>query len=161
MRLRFSTPLIAAAMLLLAAAASAQTGFSAFLAGSQEVPPVATPASGYCAMVLNAGGTSLSYNLDYSGLLANRTASHFHGPAAPGVNASVVFGVASAGGTSGNISGAWAIDATNKARLLAGLLYLNVHTSVFPGGEIRGQVLLDASVPANGSSWGRIKRLYR
>jgi hypothetical protein len=36
--------------------------------------------------------------------------------------------------------------------------YINIHSTTFPGGEIRGQIL--ATVPAEESSWGAIKELY-
>jgi hypothetical protein len=41
-----------------------------------------------------------------------------------------------------------------------GKAYLNVHTSAYPGGEIRG-FLVPAPVPTESSTWGRIKSLYR
>ena len=159
MRIRYS--LIATLVTALAVApALADTGFIANLSGLNEVGPNASPASGTGFLVLNNAGTLLTYSVTYSGLLAARTAAHFHGPALPGVNAGVVFGIAGSGPAAGNISGTWAIDPTNVARLNSGQLYVNIHTSVFPGGEIRGQVVPDAT-PSRPSSWGRIKTLYR
>lgn len=53
--------------------------------------------------------------------------------------------------TGNTASGVWGVaDATNpfteemRAALVAGKLYLNVHTAANPGGELRGQVLVDA-----------------
>jgi hypothetical protein len=43
----------------------------------------------------------------------------------------------------------FAITPAQVAYLEAGYLYLNVHTSVFPGGEIRGQLLM---VPEPGTA---------
>src|SRR5262249_27497644 len=40
-----------------------------------------------------------------------------------------------------------------------GKAYLNIHSSTFGGGEIRG--FLTLPVPVTPSSWGRIKSLYR
>jgi hypothetical protein len=178
MRVRYSLILASALMLAIGIAASApagaatsSTGFAATLLGSNEVPPNASPASGSAFVVLSGDGTpgnpySISYSLTYSGLVANRTASHFHGPATPAVNAPVIFGIATAGPTSGTISGVWdntsspALNATHVNYLMTGQLYFNVHSQTYPGGEIRGQILLDAT-PTSRSTWGRIKQLYR
>jgi len=64
---------------------------------------------------------------------------HFHGPAAPNLNAGVQVGVGVVGTP---VVGNAILNAAQVADLLAGLWYLNLHTSMFPGGEIRGQVLV-------------------
>jgi len=158
MRNRYSILAVVLGLLMSTASARADVGYSASLSGAQEVPPNASPASGTAFMTYD--GTLLHYTVTYSGLTAPRTAGHFHGPALPGVNAGVVFGIATGGPSADVITGTWAIDATNLARLNSGLLYLNIHTSTFPGGEIRGQVNVDAT-PNKVSTWGRIKNLYR
>jgi hypothetical protein len=160
MKMRYSIPAALLALLIASAPASADIGYSATLDGLQEVPPNASPATGVGTITLNNAMTLLTYKVVYSGLTASRTASHFHGPAAAGVNAAVVFAIAAAGPTSDTITGTWAIDATNLARLNSGLLYLNVHSTTFPGGEIRGQVHSDVT-PNRATTWGRIKQLYR
>jgi hypothetical protein len=85
----------------------------------------------------------------FGGLTAPATIAHIHGPAGAGTNASVLFpftGVPSA--TSGAIpEQSFAISPTQLGYLQNGLLYMNVHNSVYPGGELRGQILL---VPAVG-----------
>jgi D-alanine-D-alanine ligase-like ATP-grasp enzyme len=43
--------------------------------------------------------------------------------------------------TAGGFSGTTTLTATNEARLLAGTLYINVHTSTNGGGEIRGNLV--------------------
>ena len=160
MKNRYSVVAAILVLLVSSASAKADIGYSATLDGLQEVPANASPASGSALITLNNAMTLLSYSVSYSGLLGSRTAAHFHGPALPGVNAGVVFGIAGAGPTSATIVGAWAIDATNLSRLNAGTLYLNVHSTVYPGGEIRGQVHPDAT-PNKNTTWGRIKQLYR
>jgi len=73
-------------------------------------------------------------------------AAHVHAPALPGINAGVVVpltGVPAA--TFGTFSGTSTIVNTLTAAqfanaLLTGMAYANIHTSTFPGGEIRGQL---------------------
>jgi hypothetical protein len=161
MRLRYPITLAAAMLVTAAPLTQAATGFSVVLNGANERPtPVATPATGSGFCVLNDAQNNLSYSISYSNLLAPRTAAHFHGPADANTNAGVVFGIAGAGPQSDTIIGDWAIDATNVARLMAEQLYVNIHSQQFPGGEIRGQVLFDAT-PSRAATWGRIKKLYR
>jgi hypothetical protein len=129
---------------LTANSAFAQTTFEAFLTGLGENPPNASPGSGLGTVVLNAAQDQITVDESWSGLLAPATASHIHGPAGAGTNAGVIFplsGVPAA--TAGAIpQQTFSITPVQVNYLFSGNLYLNVHTSVFPGGEIRGQLLL-------------------
>ncbi len=108
------------------------------LDGLQEVPPNVSPATGTGSVVLDAGAGTLSWNIQYSGLLAPIANSHFHGPAVPGVNAGVMIGV---GPLASPMIGQANVTPTQVSQILNGLWYFNIHTSMFPGGEIRGQVV--------------------
>jgi len=140
---RFFSPLIIVAAFV-AASASAQTTFQAFLTGLGETPVNASPATGFGTVVLNLAQTQITVDENWSGLTAPATASHIHGPGGIGTNAPVLFpfsGVPAA--TSGAIpEQTFAITPQEVSWLYAGYLYMNVHTSTFPGGEIRGQLLL-------------------
>ncbi|MDZ7308627.1 MAG: endolytic transglycosylase MltG, partial [candidate division KSB1 bacterium] len=123
--------------------------FFATLSGSQEVPAVATPAQGGGMFVLNEDQTALSFHLSVIGLSGPITAAHFH-HAASGANGPVVRDIAF---TDGVASGTWSSSDPNQpltpallAELLAGNLYVNVHTAAHPGGEIRGQVLRGTAI---------------
>ncbi len=130
--------------------ARAQLTYEATLSGANESPVNSSTATGVGTVVLNAAMDQITVDLSYSGLTAPATAAHIHGPAAAGVNANVLFpftGVPAA--TSGTIpEQTFAITSTELGYLQNGLLYMNVHDANFPGGEIRGQLLL---VPEPGS----------
>lgn len=127
---------------LVAGTAVAQTVYQATLTGGAEVPPIASPGQGTATLVLDAAQDQISVSVTWSGLLANTTAGHIHGPAAVGVNGPVMFNLNISGSTAGSVSGlTFAITSTQVTNLESGLLYANLHTSSFPGGEIRGQFL--------------------
>ena len=113
--------------------------FAATLSGAQEVPPAATAATGQAEVMYNENTGKVSWKVTYSGLSAAPTAGHIHGPAAAGQNAGVVIPFAS-NLTSQPITGETTITLAQYADLAAGLYYVNLHSSQFPGGEIRGQL---------------------
>ncbi|MBI4916740.1 MAG: CHRD domain-containing protein [Acidobacteria bacterium] len=141
MRLGLRSGIVGVAVLLLVAGpAMAELGYSAGLTGGQEVPPVATTATGTGFVVLDQVGSTITVLLAYSGLTTAATAGHIHRGAA-GVNGPVVFNLAPPAVTTGAIVPVtFAVTPADIADLLAGNFYFNVHSSTFPGGEIRGQI---------------------
>lgn len=126
----------------------AVTIFEATLSGVNETPPNASPAIGFGTFVLNDPMTALSFDIDYQGLIGGSiVGAHFHnGPA--GVAAPIVRGLDITGATSpnGSFTGVWSVADSQPltpflvSELFADRIYFNIHTTVFPGGEIRGQL---------------------
>ena len=169
--MRVRDPLLATLALLVlgAGAAYADTGFSCNLSSVQEVPANASTASGTATFVLNVAQTSLSVNVQFVNLIGTYTASHLHSPGAAGVNAPVRFPfvcTTTNGGHNGTFNGFWnqvstpTLASGDVTNLLNQLIYVNIHSTSFPGGEIRGQIEPDQSVPARSTTWGRLKALY-
>lgn len=107
------------------------------LSGNQEVPPVASPFSGGCHGVLDqpAGTFALTCVHD----VENATVMHIHRGAA-GVNGAIAFDMGDP--SSGTVIATWTgMTPADISELLAGNLYLNIHTAGRPTGEIRGQIL--------------------
>lgn len=122
----------------------AQTHFTATLTGQQENPAVATTAIGTGVFLLTDAGLEFSITVDS----LDFTAAHFHN-AAPGANGGVVRNIGSdfIGNTASGIwksTDAQPLTAELIAALLAGNIYVNVHTAANPGGEIRGQLNVSA-----------------
>ncbi len=142
--------------------------YTAILSGANEVPPHAVAGSGFATFILT--GDSLFIDLSFTGLTSPPAAGHIHCCAATGTNAPVAVPfVGLPGGTSGTYtntvdltlastytsafitaSGGTTTGAETAliAALNSGLTYANLHTSEFPGGEIRGQI---AATPEPGS----------
>ncbi|MCL5103695.1 MAG: CHRD domain-containing protein [Armatimonadetes bacterium] len=148
---RYLIPSVMLALLVVCTSfVGATTLFEAVLSGLNEVPPRATPATGYASVLLSDDQTQVTINMNWNDLLAPATASHIHGPATTSTNGPVVIPILGvAGTTSGSISQTSAITPLLVSQLQSGLLYVNVHTSIYPGGEIRGQLYerVDTTVP--------------
>lgn len=132
--------------------------FTAHLSGDQEVPMNDSKATGQAIFKLSKDGTELSYKL----IVANLDSLHMaHIHLAPaGVNGGVVVWLYPSGpppqliaGTTNGILAEGVITQANLVGALKGLdledlvakfvadsAYVNVHTSQFGGGEIRGQI---------------------
>jgi hypothetical protein len=117
--------------------------FVGLLQGSQEVPPVATTATGVAIAELNAAENQLTTSAYWSGLTTGTHLGHIHGPAVAGASAGVVFDLMPPlGETSGSVvARTFPINATQVALLKAGLLYTNIHSTMFMAGEVRAQLL--------------------
>ncbi|HEY2955295.1 MAG TPA: CHRD domain-containing protein [Candidatus Eisenbacteria bacterium] len=162
MRLRFPIVFASAMLVMLGpiAAPWADTGFSVNLNGAQEVPANASPGTGSGTLVVNDAQTQVTYNITYQNLTSNRSAQHIHAPAPVGQNAGVAVGLSATGTTSGTVSGVAVVTTTLVRYMVNDSAYVNIHTANFPGGEIRGQIMLDPT-PTRTTTWGRIKQLFR
>lgn len=114
--------------------------FEVALSGANQVPPVDAAGNGELVARFDTDTRLLSWTVTYTGLTGTPTAAHFHGPAELGVNAGVTVGLQ--GDLISPIMGEVVLSTEQAADLMAGLLYLNIHTAAFPAGEIRGQLVL-------------------
>lgn len=147
--------LVAVALSLMAAqtASAAIENFSAYLDGLQVVAPNASPAFGSAALSLDTISGAVTINTGtYQDLLGGAIDNvTLQGMAPPGINAGTLIFLTldTPGATSGTFSGGGVLDAMGIAGMQAGNTYIVVRSSVFPGGEIRGQVT--PAVPEPGS----------
>jgi len=129
--------------------------FTAVLSPANQTPPTGTAASGTATMSITPGGL-LTYKVDVVNLM-NPTLAHIHGPAVQGVNAGVKLNFCTQAApypicptgapftgtlTAGVATQVGGISFDSLVVLLRnGNAYVNVHSTAFPGGEIRGQVV--------------------
>lgn len=115
-----------------------QTVFVASLNAAQESPSDTSHGTATFFGELSPDGTTMSYHITYAGLTSSFTAAHFH-LGMPGVSGGVVEGINSFNGNSA--SGSWSnIPDSIFSKLLKGEIYVNIHTTKYPGGELRGQL---------------------
>ena len=124
-------------------AAANLAAFSTVLTGTNQVPPLRRPLTGGTGRVdavLDKTTRLLRWKLSYRGLTGVAIAGHFHGPATVGTTAGVA--LAFKGPLTSRMDGQATLTPAQMADLLAGKWYVNIHTRAFPGGEIRGQMIL-------------------
>jgi hypothetical protein len=144
--------LIAAAALLAAAGTTQATEtYIAHLSSTNVGVP--SPATGTAIFILSNDLTSAGYNVSYTDLVGAQSGAHVH----RWDTGSIAFDF----GTGINpMIGTWqAIPPDDVNRLRTGQLYVNIHSSKYPTGEIQGTLLPDTT-PVETTTWGRIKALY-
>ena len=129
-------------------------GFEATLTGAAETPPVTTSASGTSTIIID--GDETSYRVEVQGV-NNATAAHIHA-GAPGVAGPPVvflFQTSTPLTVQNGLLATGTFDATDMipsanisydsllSLIRRGNAYVNVHTTLRPPGEIRGQLARD------------------
>lgn len=109
----------------------------ATLDGAQEVPPTGSTATGQGFFLVDTIANTLTYRITYTGFTNVEQAAHIHGFAPAGANAGVLYTLPLGATKEGVITYA----ESEEEGILTGQTYVNVHSDVFPGGEIRGQIL--------------------
>ena len=165
---------LAIALSALSAAARADSiVLTTTLSGANEVPPNASTGIGSALVTLDTVTNLLTVNVAFAGLVSPTTVAHIHCCAGPGgiaIPATTTpsfpgFPVGVTTGTylntfdltlassynpafitahGGTVAGA---QAAFLAGLLDGQAYFNIHTTQFPNGEIRGQLVQEQPVP--------------
>lgn len=137
------------------------------LVPTQEVPALSSPARGHIWLSIDGRGEVVRYDLEYRGITSTVTQSHIH-LAQPGANGGIMVWLcgttsnpgpagtptcpaAPGGSVSGEITPAQVIGPPGQGieagefaefaqAVINGIGYANVHSTQFPGGEIRGQL---------------------
>jgi len=115
---------------------STSTRFTSEMSGAQEVPPAPSGGSASVVAFLHEPSDRLVYSIQTTGT-APITAGHLHLGAA-GSNGPVMRVLNGNGGVFCGVTDR--LNASERAALMAGNIYCNIHTTAFPGGELRGQL---------------------
>jgi len=174
MKLNFRTA-TAACVLLSAMTAASAANYTAILSGAKEAPANNSPGIGATVVKFDLTSHLLEVNVAFSSLIGTTSAAHIHCcTAAPDTGTAGVatetptFGSFPLGVHNGaysntyntSLPGSWnaafltangGTTAGAEAAFLAGLnsgsAYLNIHSSAYPGGEIRGFLALAPAAP--------------
>ncbi|MCP2045900.1 CHRD domain-containing protein [Pontibacter sp. HSC-36F09] len=115
------------------------------LSGDNEVPAVTTSGSGSLTATYDRSTRILTYNFSWTlGNAADNTVGiHFHGPALATESAPVVIPIENHPTSyTGSVTGTTrALTQNEEEQLIDGKWYLNIHSTTYPNGELRGQLL--------------------
>jgi hypothetical protein len=107
--------------------------------------PSPNPTAAVGVAVISIEGDTLALDIAYQNLSATATAAHIHGPASIEQTAGPMINLAPYHqgdfATQGMFTGSVELTANQKNNILSGLSYINIHSSTYPGGEIRGQII--------------------
>ena len=119
--------------------------FKANINAAQEVasPAVVSPATGKGFFSIN--GLNAFYYISFEGTVGNVTASHLHN-APEGTNGGVMFHLLPSPNflqntRGGIITGEKVLTAAQLTEIENGRTYVNIHSTAYGGGELRGQLL--------------------
>lgn len=110
------------------------------LSGAEEVPPADPDGTGFARITLNSGTGEVCWSITASNITLPATGAHIH-DAPAGENGAIVVTL-SPPDESGMASGCTTADRAlvKDIRKNAEQYYVNVHTTDYPGGAIRGQL---------------------
>lgn len=125
--------------------------FLATLNGASETPANSSSATGTATFTYNTTTYVLSGTVTFLGITP--TAAHIH-KGAVGVPGGVIFPLGSAPITSPISFTSAPLDATQRADLMANLYYVNIHSTAYTDGEIRGQLIQQTTSSTSGGGGG-------
>ena len=110
--------------------------------GSQEIPTNTSTGTATLTGSYNKSTNALSYTINWTGMSNVLTAAHFHGPASATETAGPLIDITiGTNGASGSASGNVTVTDAVETALLSGKVYYNLHTTLYPNGEVRAQVV--------------------
>lgn len=130
------------------------------LTGASEVPPVPNAGTGTIDITYDSVTNIINYNVEWQlgATSATTTGMHFHGSdnGSPTTNSPVLIPVEGfSAGSSGTLTGSTpALTPVQESQLLSGKWYFNIHSSNYPSGAMRGNIVFSttASSTNNGSN---------
>jgi hypothetical protein len=114
------------------------------LSGASQVPPNTSAGFGNAEIDYDPATKIMRWKVTHSGL-AGVTSAYFHGPADAGKTGHPDIPILDA--ATSPAEGSVTLTDKQVGYLLAGKYYVNVHTYKYPGGEVRGQVLVGNDNP--------------
>ena len=114
--------------------------FTAVMNADEESAVTHSPGVGRVDFTLDRKGNKLSWKLSFSNLTSPPTEAAIRGPQTPGGEAGVLYNL-SPGGVRNGATGSANLNEGELNYLVQDRLYVQVLTTKYPAGEIRGQIM--------------------
>ena len=116
--------------------------FYADMNADEESAVTESPGSARADFVLERSTLKLSWKLTYSQTTSPVTGVHIHGPQTPGGEAGIIVDMAPEGLEAITLpaEGTAILTEGTAIYLVQDRLYVNLHTTTYPGGELRGHI---------------------
>lgn len=115
-------------------------GFIAVMTADEQSATTESPGIGRAEFLLDRATTTLSWKVTFKDTTSEVTGAHIHGPQRPGTNAGIQFDLGTKGLKNQPLEGSAVLTDAQLEYLLSGRMYVNIHTSKYPAGELRGQI---------------------
>ncbi len=121
--------------------------YTAVLSDADQSTPTYSPGKGFAELRLERATLKLSWRITYQGLTSAPISAGLYGPENVGANAGQVVDLGTRGLKS-PITGSAIISDGVLGYLTTGRVYVNIHTTRYKNGELRGQLRRQAGTPA-------------
>ncbi len=113
--------------------------FYADLSADEQSAVTESPGIGRAEFVLERSTLNLTWKVTFQDTTSPATGVHIHGPQTPGGEAGIVVDLAPDGMTE-IVEGSTVLSEGNMIYLVQDRLYVNLHTTRYPAGELRGHI---------------------
>lgn len=113
--------------------------FYADLSADEESAVTESPGVGRVDFTLDRATLKLSWLVSFKDLTSTATGVHIHGPQTPGGEAGILIDLAPKGVKAG-VTGEIVLNDGWLSYLVQDRMYVNLHTTRYPGGELRGSI---------------------
>ena len=125
---------------------SATEPFIASLKGTDETPSNYSPATGTAIFSYNFTTFILTGTITFSGIASPITGAYIY-KGTIGNTGDTIFAIVASGPFTSPISyTSPALDSLQRIDLIAGNYYVNIHSTAYPNGEIRGQLIEQSGI---------------
>ncbi|MBM3514602.1 MAG: CHRD domain-containing protein [Alphaproteobacteria bacterium] len=114
--------------------------FFAMINADEESAVTESPGSGLAEFVLDRATLKFDWKVTFKDLTSAPVGLHVHGPQTPGGEAGILFDLAPKDQIKSGLTGSMTLNDGQLIYLINDRMYVNLHTTKYPAGELRGSI---------------------